>query len=166
MIAFCIQNLILVVMYHFKAFLSTFFAVNCFNFAATICLICRCDIYSLLMLRNRNHPFLDRIVTCDEKWMIYDNRGADLASGCEQGWGTKTFSEAEFTSKKCYSDSLVVYCRRHSLQLPESQRYNYRGKVLPRNRRNAPEAGPYFSVISQQKRVQSFLYGNGQPHVT
>lgn len=28
---------------------------------------------SVLLLRNRNDPFLDRVVTWDEKWKLYDN---------------------------------------------------------------------------------------------
>nr|CDJ84488.1 transposase [Haemonchus contortus] len=34
----------------------------------------RYDLASALLLRNRNDPFLDRIVTCDEKRILYDNR--------------------------------------------------------------------------------------------
>ncbi|VDP02150.1 unnamed protein product [Heligmosomoides polygyrus] len=34
----------------------------------------RYEISSALLLRNETDPFLDRIVTCDEKWIMYDNR--------------------------------------------------------------------------------------------
>lgn len=34
----------------------------------------RYEICSSLIIRNENDPFLSRIVTCDEKWIAYDNR--------------------------------------------------------------------------------------------
>ena len=32
------------------------------------------QISSALLFRNQNDPFFDRFVTCDEKWILYDNR--------------------------------------------------------------------------------------------
>ncbi|VDO74190.1 unnamed protein product [Heligmosomoides polygyrus] len=32
---------------------------------------CRLDICSSLTIRNENDPFLDRVITCDEKWILY-----------------------------------------------------------------------------------------------
>lgn len=34
----------------------------------------RFEVCSSLLVRHKNEPFLDRIVTCDEKWIVYDNR--------------------------------------------------------------------------------------------
>ena len=34
----------------------------------------RFEVSSSLILRNNNEPFLDRIVTCHEKWILSDNR--------------------------------------------------------------------------------------------
>ena len=34
----------------------------------------RFKVCSSLLLRNQNDPFLNRIVTCDKKWILCDNR--------------------------------------------------------------------------------------------
>ena len=35
---------------------------------------CSFEVSSFLILHNNNEPFLDRIVTCKEKWVLYDNQ--------------------------------------------------------------------------------------------
>ena len=35
---------------------------------------CRYEVSPSYLLRNINDPFLDRVVTCDEKWLLYNNR--------------------------------------------------------------------------------------------
>ena len=35
---------------------------------------CRFEVASSLILRNNNKPFLNHIVTCDEKWILYNWR--------------------------------------------------------------------------------------------
>ena len=32
------------------------------------------EVSSFLILHNNNEPFLDRIVTCDKKWILCDNQ--------------------------------------------------------------------------------------------
>ena len=32
------------------------------------------ELLSSLILRNNNEPFLNRIVMCDKKWILYDNQ--------------------------------------------------------------------------------------------
>jgi len=34
----------------------------------------RYEICSMLLHRKERNPFLNRIITCDEKWILYDNR--------------------------------------------------------------------------------------------
>ncbi|XGW15070.1 hypothetical protein V3C99_000951 [Haemonchus contortus] len=34
----------------------------------------RFEVSSSLLIRNDAEPFLHRIVACDEKWVLYDNR--------------------------------------------------------------------------------------------
>jgi len=32
------------------------------------------EVSSSLILHNNNEPFLEQILMCDEKWILYDNR--------------------------------------------------------------------------------------------
>jgi histone-lysine N-methyltransferase SETMAR len=34
----------------------------------------RLEVASSLLIRQLNDPFIDRIVSCDDKWILYDNR--------------------------------------------------------------------------------------------
>ena len=33
-----------------------------------------CEVSSSLILRNNNEPFLNQIVMCNEKWILYNNQ--------------------------------------------------------------------------------------------
>ena len=59
----------------------------------------RFEVSSALLLRNKNDPFLDRIVTCDEKWMMYDNRRRS-AQWLDKGEEPKQFPKPKLNSKK------------------------------------------------------------------
>ena len=67
----------------------------------------RFEISFALNLRNQNDPFLKRIVTCDEKWMFYDNRK------CLEHWlyadkALQHLLKSEIPSKEGYGDCLVI----------------------------------------------------------
>ncbi|XP_066260728.1 histone-lysine N-methyltransferase SETMAR-like [Euwallacea similis] len=59
----------------------------------------RFDVSSGLLLRNKNDPFLNRIVTCDEKWILYDNRRC-LAQWLDQDEAPKHFPKRNMHVKK------------------------------------------------------------------
>lgn len=60
------------------------------------------EICSSLLLRNNNDPFLDRIVTCDEKWIMYDNR---KRSG---QWLDKDEAPKHFPKPKIHQKKVMV----------------------------------------------------------
>ena len=51
---------------------------------------------SLLLLCNKNDPFLNQIVTCDEKWVLYSN--AQLSGSMPS---STTLSEATVAPRSC-----------------------------------------------------------------
>jgi len=96
----------------------------------------RYEMCSAFLLRNNNDPFFDCIVTCDEKWILYNNR--QHSAVIEPRRSSTTLPKAEAAPKKDYGDGLVVVSRSDPL-FPES-RWNHHGReVLLRNRRNAPQ---------------------------
>ena len=78
-----------------------------------------------LILHNSDEPFLDQVVTCDEKWIVYDNQ---IVYDQLSGWTEKKLqstSQTQTFRKKCHDYCLVVCCRSDPLQLSESQQTHY-----------------------------------------
>ena len=59
----------------------------------------RYEVSSSLLLRNKNDPFLDRVVTCDEKWVLYDNRRRS-AQWLDTNEAPRHFPKSELHQKK------------------------------------------------------------------
>lgn len=74
----------------------------------------RYEICCSLLKRNENDPFLDRIVTCDEKWVLYDNRKRS-AQWLDKDEKPKQFPKPNFHQKKImlsvwwYSKGIIHY---------------------------------------------------------
>uniref|UniRef100_A0A5S6R2Y8 HTH_48 domain-containing protein n=1 Tax=Trichuris muris TaxID=70415 RepID=A0A5S6R2Y8_TRIMR len=58
-----------------------------------------CEISSMLLLRSKNDPFLARIIKCDEKWILYDNRRRS-SQGLEKGVLPQRFPKPDVHQKK------------------------------------------------------------------
>ena len=59
----------------------------------------RCFEVSSTLLRNKNNPFLEWIVTCDEKWILYDNRPRS-AQWLDAGKAPQHFPKLKLHQKK------------------------------------------------------------------
>jgi hypothetical protein len=59
---------------------------------------------------RRDGPFLKRLVTCDEKWIFYDNV-IRKRQRCRPGGGTKTYSKEKSALQKINDLCLVGYAR-------------------------------------------------------
>uniref|UniRef100_A0A0K0FSR4 Histone-lysine N-methyltransferase SETMAR (inferred by orthology to a human protein) n=1 Tax=Strongyloides venezuelensis TaxID=75913 RepID=A0A0K0FSR4_STRVS len=59
----------------------------------------RLEICSSLLLRNKNDQFLDRIVICDEKWILYYSRKR-AGQWLDKDEAPKQFSKLQITPKK------------------------------------------------------------------
>ncbi|XP_020141355.2 histone-lysine N-methyltransferase SETMAR-like [Microcebus murinus] len=59
----------------------------------------RFQVSSALIVRNNKEPFLDRIVTWEEKWILYDN-GQQPAQWLDQEAAPKHFSKPDLHQKK------------------------------------------------------------------
>uniref|UniRef100_A0A0K0EG06 HTH_48 domain-containing protein n=1 Tax=Strongyloides stercoralis TaxID=6248 RepID=A0A0K0EG06_STRER len=59
----------------------------------------RMEYSSSLLLRHKNEPFLKRIITCDEKWILYDIRKRS-SQWLDRSEPPKTFSKPKLYQKK------------------------------------------------------------------
>ena len=59
----------------------------------------RYEVSSALLLRNKNDPFLNRLITCDEKWILYDNRRRS-AQWLDRDEAPKHFPKPKMHQKK------------------------------------------------------------------
>ena len=64
-----------------------------------------CEV-SFLILGSNNKPFLDQIVTCDEKWILYDHRQWP-AQWLDQEEAPNHFLKPNL-HQKCHGHCLVV----------------------------------------------------------
>uniref|UniRef100_A0A1I7WLR4 THAP-type domain-containing protein n=1 Tax=Heterorhabditis bacteriophora TaxID=37862 RepID=A0A1I7WLR4_HETBA len=94
---------------------------------------CRYEICSDPLFRSKSDPFLDHIVTSDEKWIPYDKRRR--------------------APKESYGHCLVVGKWNYPLQLLGSWQNHHSEEVLLRNRQNAPRTATFMSNTDQSKET-------------
>ena len=63
---------------------------------------CHFEVFSFLILHNNNEPFLDWIVTCNEKWILYDNWQRS-AQWLDQEEAPKHFPRPNLYQKRSWS---------------------------------------------------------------
>ena len=86
----------------------------------------RFEILSAL-LRNQNDPFLNRIVICDEKWILYDNR-KHSAEWLDSDKAPQHFPKPKLHQKKVMVNCLVILSCFNSPQLYKTRQNHHRGK--------------------------------------
>ena len=104
---------------------------------------------SSLILCSNNKQFLNWIVTCDGKWIVYDNRLS--------GWAEKlqSSSQSQICTKKGHGHCLVVCYQSDPLQLSESWWNHSIWKVRSADRWDTAKTAMPAACISQQKGPNS-----------
>ena len=88
-----------------------------------------------LILHNSSELFLDQIVTCDEKWTVFD-RWYMTSSVVGLRRRSKALPKLTVT-RKCHDHCLVVCCLSDPLQLSESKQTHYIWEVSSANQWDA-----------------------------
>ena len=115
------------------------------------------ELSSSLILCNNNKPFLNWIVMCDKKWILYDNQGQP-AHWLNQEEAPKHFPNPNLQKKKkSHGHFLVVCWRSHPLWLSESQQNHYYiWEVRSASRWDAPKTTRPVAGSGQQNGPNSF----------
>ena len=88
----------------------------------------RFEISSALFLGNQNYPFFNRILTCDEKWILYDNRkGSAQWLDADKA---PQLPKPETPSKGGYDGYLVLLSWFNSPLLYKTRRNHHNGEIL------------------------------------
>ena len=82
------------------------------------------EVSSYFISCNNNRQFLISIVTCDEKWILYDN-WQWTAQWLDQEEAVNHFLKPNLHKGKGHGHYLVVCCQSNPLWLSESWRNNY-----------------------------------------
>lgn len=123
----------------------------------------RYEICSSLLRRNESDPFLDRIVTCDEKWVLYDNRKRS-AQWLDKNESPKQFPQSKFHQKKImltvwwYSNGIIHYNFLKSGETITSVRYC---KYLEEMHQKLTSLRP--ALVNRKGPI--LLQDNARPHV-
>ena len=113
------------------------------------------DMLSSLILCNNSGSFLDWIMTCGEKWIVYDNLQWP-SQWLDWEEAPKCFPKTFFILKKCHGYCLVVCCWSDPLQLSESGENHYIWEICSSNWWDALKTVMPAASIGQQKGPNSF----------
>ena len=108
---------------------------------------------SSLILCNNNEPFLNWIVTCNKKWILYDSQWWP-AQWLDWGEAPKHFPKPNLHQEKGHSHWLVVCCHSDPLQVSESQPNHYIW-VCSANWWDVPKTATPANGINQQDEPNS-----------
>ncbi|KFD46562.1 hypothetical protein M513_12541 [Trichuris suis] len=93
----------------------------------------RLEVCSSLLSRNETDPFLDRIVTVDEKWVLYDNRQRSW-HWLDSDEPPKNFPSRSSAPEKDNAHGFLVPLRHSSFQISQSWTVDHDGQLLPSTR--------------------------------